>query len=165
MPGQCAAGRLEPVDVAGSVPSLSAMIRTCGACGRENRVPAKHLSHKGRCGACKAELAPLAEPVEVDPALFDEVVNGASVPVLVDFWAAWCGPCRMVAPEVEKAAKAMAGKALVLKLNTERHPGVAARFGVQSIPNFVVFSKGRPVRQQAGATDHRRLVRWVEDAA
>jgi thioredoxin 2 len=106
-------------------------------------------------------LAPLAEPLEVDERTFDEIVSSASVPVLVDFWAPWCGPCRMVAPEVKKAAERLAGKALVLKVNTEQHPELAGRFAVQSIPTFAVFSGGRRLTQQAGAMGHERLLALV----
>lgn len=140
------------------------MIRTCGSCGAQNRVPARHLADKGRCGACKVDLPPLAEPVEADTELFDEIVRDAKVPVLVDFWAAWCGPCRMVAPEVKKVAHEMAGKAVVLKVDTERNPELASRYDVRSIPNFVVFRGGRQVGQQAGAVDSRALRRRIEAA-
>ncbi|HTQ05626.1 MAG TPA: thioredoxin domain-containing protein, partial [Polyangiaceae bacterium] len=92
------------------------MVRRCSACGQDNRVPARHLAHAGRCGACKATLPPLAQPLEVDEREFDEIVASATVPVLVDFWAPWCGPCRMVAPEVAKAAEKLAGKGVVLKV-------------------------------------------------
>jgi thioredoxin 2 len=137
------------------------MIRRCSACGQENRVPARHLAHAGKCGACKAPLPPLSEPLDVDQATFDEIVAQAGVPVLVDFWASWCGPCRMVAPEVKKAAARLAGKAVVLKVDTERNPELSARFAVQSIPSFAVFSGGRRVSQQAGAMNQERLVALV----
>ncbi len=140
------------------------MIRTCPACQADNRIPAHHLADRGRCGACKAELPPLAEPLDVDSKTFDEVVSAARVPILVDFWAAWCGPCRMVAPEVKKVAEEMAGKALVLKVNTQRHPELAARFDVRAIPNFVVFRDGKPVAQQAGAVDSKVLRSRLEAA-
>jgi thioredoxin 2 len=140
------------------------VIRACNSCGKKNRVPASHLADTGRCGFCKAPLPPLDAPLEADPALFNEIVKDARVPVLVDFWAEWCGPCRMSAPEVARAASDMAGQALVVKINTERYPELAARFNVRGIPNFVVLYGGRPVMQQAGLVDHNQLENWLKAA-
>ena len=138
------------------------VIRPCESCGSKNRVPAKHLADSGRCGTCKGALRPAGEPLEVDASAFDEIVTTAKVPVMVDFWAAWCGPCRMAAPEVKKLAQEMEGRALVLKVDTEAHPALAARFGVQSIPNFVVLRGGQAVFQRAGLAPRAEMRRWLE---
>ncbi len=141
------------------------MTRKCSRCGAPNRVPPAHLADDGTCGKCKGPLASLAEPVAITTAaMFDDVVRAAKVPVLVDFWATWCGPCRMVAPEVARAAEQLAGRAVVLKVDTDRVPELAHRYGVSGIPNFVVFRDGAVVFQKAGAVKAPELVQWAERA-
>src|ERR1051325_9978552 len=116
----------------------SPMVRPCPSCGKKNRIPTAHLTHDVRCGACKTTIPAIAEPIDADPELFDDVIQHARTPVLIDFWAEWCGPCRMAAPEVKHAASDLAGRALVLKVDTEKYPQLAARYNVTGIPNFVV---------------------------
>jgi len=133
------------------------MIRTCTHCGSKNRVPAHNLADTGRCGSCKKPLAPVSSPIDVDDVLFNQITSEARVPVLVDFWAEWCGPCKMAAPAVAKAAESLAGKALVLKVDTERAPALAAKFNVRSIPNFALFRDGKLRWQQPGVLSQQQL--------
>jgi thioredoxin 2 len=137
------------------------MIVTCEQCGQKNRIDPARLPDGGTCGKCHSPLGAPNHAIEADPTTFDRVVQNSPLPVLVDFWAPWCGPCVRAAPEVERAAGILAGRAVVLKVNTQDHPAIAQRFGIQGIPYFAVFRGGRRVNEQTGLVDANRLVALV----
>ena len=128
------------------------MVRSCPNCGTKNRIPAERLGDTARCGKCKHDMPPLNEPVAVESAAdFDALLAKSPLPVVVDFWAAWCGPCRAVAPEFQKLATEYAGRAVVAKVDTEALPQVAGRYGIRGIPTFIRFDGGQETKRASGA--------------
>ena len=144
-----------------------ARVITCPSCGANNRVPTEKLREglQPVCGRCKAPLADSAHPVIVTDANFAEEVERSPLPVLLDMWAPWCGPCRMVAPVIEEIAGEMAGRVRVAKLNVDENPQTAARFGVQSIPTLLVLKGGRELDRIIGVQPKAAIVQRLERAA
>ena len=122
----------------------------CPSCAKWNRIDASRVSAGPKCGACGAAI-PLDHPLALDDASFDRVIAGTTIPVLVDFYADWCGPCKMMAPFVDELASRYQGRALVTKLNTDKAPTTAERFQIRGIPTTIVFQDGRAVVQHTGA--------------
>jgi thioredoxin 2 len=134
----------------------------CPACLKANRIPVARLGDGPKCGGCGAPLLD-GKPVALDEQRFDAFVGRTDLPVVVDFWAPWCAPCRAMAPAFEAAAGQLATRVCFAKLNTEEAQGLAARFGIRSIPTLVVFRDGREIERISGAMDARALVRWVSE--
>jgi thioredoxin 2 len=138
------------------------LIVACPSCGAQNRLAFDHLGQTSRCGKCHTELSAPGEPVEVGSAAqFDALIARSRLPVLVDFWAAWCGPCRIVAPQVAEVARRNAGRWLVAKVDTEAVADLAARLDVRSIPLLAVYKAGREVARNAGAMSAERIEAFV----
>lgn len=141
-----------------------ALIFRCSSCGGYNRVPAARAQQGPTCGRCKAKLDTAAHPLNVSDAELSQLIAGSPLPVLVDFWAPWCGPCRMVAPELERLARDHAGRLIVAKVNTDQHQQTAASLNVQAIPTLAVYKGGRLLKKEAGALTGRTLDAFVAPA-
>ena len=138
------------------------IVVTCPSCAQRNRIA---FGHAGKCRKCGTPLPPSAEPLEV-PSVesFDALVKGSRIPVIVDFWAPWCGPCHMVAPELVKVAAGSAGKYVVVKVNTDALPDLGDRFAIRSIPTMAVFAGGLEIARTSGARPARDIEAFVQGA-
>ncbi|MHA6263485.1 thioredoxin TrxC [Arenibacterium sp. CAU 1754] len=140
---------------------MSAKKLTCLDCGQLNRVPEEKLEAGAKCGTCGAPLVP-SRAVEVSPEVLAKAARNDDLPLVADFWAPWCGPCRTMAPEFSKAAAQLKGKARLVKVNTEEHPQTGAKYGIRGIPTMVAFAKGREAKRQSGALSAGQIVGWVQ---
>lgn len=132
----------------------------CPACDAVNRIPAARLADGPKCGQCKSALF-TGKPLALTAANFDKHIGRSDIPVVVDFWAPWCGPCKMMAPQYEQAARSLEPAVRLAKLDTETHQALGARYNIRSIPTLAVFKGGREVARQAGAMGMNDIVRWV----
>ena len=133
----------------------------CPHCGATNRIPAARVQDKPHCGKCKNTLF-TGHPIELNDRNFTKVISKSDIPVLVDFWAEWCGPCKMMAPAFSEASAQLEPRAILAKLNTEVAQQTAAQFGIRSIPSLILFKNGKEVARQAGAMNAPQIVQWVQ---
>lgn len=142
------------------------ILTSCPSCGATNRVAFDKLNHDARCGQCKTAVVPGATPLEVSSTDdFDTLVSRSAVPVVVDYWAPWCGPCRAVAPELDKVASRANGRYLVVKVNTDNLTDLGARHHIRSIPTMAVFSGGREVSRTTGARPAADIEAFIAGAS
>jgi thioredoxin 2 len=141
------------------------VVTACPSCGTKNRLAYDRLGAASRCGQCKTDLPPPGAPIEItSTADFDRLVAASALPVVVDYWAPWCGPCRMMAPELEKVAARQAGRVVIVKVNTDALPDLGGRFAIRSIPTLAVFAGGREIARAAGARPANDLEAFITKA-
>lgn len=144
--------------------AMDAVRLICATCGQANRLPLARLEQGPKCGSCGDPLVD-GRVAELDAATHDKAVRGDGLPVLVDYWAPWCGPCRAMAPEFAKAAKALAPEVRLMKLNTEDHPQISARAGIRGIPALILYRGGREVARLAGARPAAEIIAFARGQA
>lgn len=140
---------------------MDSTLVACPHCGTTNRIPATRLREDPVCGRCAQALLD-GQPLALDDASFDKLIAATELPVVVDFWAPWCGPCRQMAPQFEQAASALKGQALFVKVNSDAAPRTAARFGIRSIPTLVRLQRGREVARLSGARPAAQIVQFAQ---
>src|SRR5436305_9863091 len=141
------------------------LVMPCAACGQKNRLLYSRLSDPVRCAKCKASIGAPSAPIDIHSTSdFDRLIASSSLPIVVDYWAPWCGPCRMVAPELQKVAARQAGRILVVKVNTDVLNDLGARFGIMSIPTMAVFSGGRETARTSGARPANDIESFIDQA-
>jgi len=132
----------------------------CPVCSSVNRIPAIRLSDKPKCGKCHQPLFS-ALPVDLTASNFQQHIKRNDIPVLIDFWAPWCGPCKSMAPAFKQAATQLEPKIRLAKLNTETEQAIAAQYGIRSIPTLMLFHKTKELARQSGAMDTQAIIRWA----